>query len=199
MRIPASVSHFPLCFLRAALPGAVLMLLACACPVLIQSLHAQGLAPAPARVPGQAPLPAPSAAAVPEPQERKMPGLRFNPDMTPPPPEVAESINGFFAELKNGAAEKAYDVLLANTRIKERRDQVQALVSRTGQAMGLYGRVQNAEMYDNRRLGTRLIVLTYLSYSEIQPLRWRFVYYKPGATWIMINLDCDDKLSSWYE
>ncbi|PTY06835.1 hypothetical protein DB346_00855 [Verrucomicrobia bacterium LW23] len=179
-------------------------------PIAPTAVLAQ-VAPAP-RMPTQPPIPtAPAAPATapaatapgPEGAEaRRLSAsttLRSNPDTTPPPAEVAEAIVGFFTELKQGNSIKAYDILLRNTRIREQREQVDALIQRTGTALGLYGRVTAAELYDHRRLGSRIIVLTYLSYSEMQPLRWRFVYYKPNTTWIMINLDCDDKLNTWYE
>lgn len=103
-------------------------------------------------------------------------------------------LDKFFANLKTGDTTKAYEELLLNTRLAERKENLRLFIEKTDQALGLYGKVLNYEIYDNYNVGSGLMVLTYLSYHPVQPLRWRFVYYKPEKAWMLIDVRVDDVL-----
>ncbi len=47
---------------------------------------------------------------------------------------------------------------------------------------------------DNYSVGSNVLVLTYLTRHDIQPLRWRFIFYRPDKTWQLINMGFDDVL-----
>lgn len=119
---------------------------------------------------------------------------RRAPVPTPPPAEVKMPIDKFFAALKLGDSEKAYEELLANTRLAERKENLKIFIEKTDQAQGLYGKALNYEVYDNYNIGSSLMVVTYISMHPVQPLRWRFVYYKPEKVWMLIDVRVDDVL-----
>lgn len=120
--------------------------------------------------------------------------LRHAPNPAQPPAEVRAPIEHFFNALKEGESQQAYDALLANTRLIENKENVHVLVSKTDQALALYGKVLSFEVYDNYAVGSNLLVLTYLTNHAIQPLRWRFVYYRPERVWGLIDVRVDDVL-----
>lgn len=119
---------------------------------------------------------------------------RRTPNPTAPAPELKSAIDKFFTALKAGETTKAYEDLLQNTRLAERKDNLRVFVEKTDQALGLYGKVINFEVYDNYTVGSSLMVLTYISMHPVQPLRWRLVYYKPEKAWTLIDVRVDDVL-----
>jgi hypothetical protein len=129
--------------------------------------------------------------------------IRLLPRRTPtpnqPPVEMRGPLEKFFNTLKTGDASKAYDELLINTRLAERKDNVRLLIEKTDQAAALYGKVLNFEIFDNYSVGSSMIVLTYVSMQQMQPLRWRFIYYKPDKNWVLIDLRVDDTLDDLIE
>jgi hypothetical protein len=67
-------------------------------------------------------------------------------------------------------------------------------ISKTQEAFGLYGGLTDYEIFDNYTIGSNVMVLTYLSRHPLQPLRWRFIFYRPQKTWGIINMGFDDVL-----
>lgn len=124
---------------------------------------------------------------------------RRTPTPTQPAIEIRMPIEKFFNTLKTGDASKAYDELLINTRLAERKDNVRLLIEKTDQAAALYGKVINFEIYDSYNVGSSMIVLTYMTLHQLQPLRWRFIYYKPEKSWLLIDLRVDDVLDDLIE
>jgi len=50
------------------------------------------------------------------------------------------------------------------------------------------GKLNDYEIYDNYSVGSNVIVLTYLTRHDLQPLRWRFIFYRPDKQWGLINM-----------
>ena len=117
-----------------------------------------------------------------------------NPNPTQPPPEIRSRIDKFFETLKSGDCVAAYNGILAGTRLDTQTDKKSDFISRTQEAFGIYGKLTDLEVFDNYSSGNNVIVVTYLSRHAIQPLRWRFVYYRPEKTWGLINMGFDDVL-----
>lgn len=140
-------------------------------------------------------LPSPTPAkSGPNPRDYFKVQTRRNPTPTAPPAEVKGPVDKFFSTLKLGDTTKAYEELLINTRLAERKENLKLFIEKTDQALGLYGKVINYEIYDNYNVGSGLMVLTYLSLHPVQPLRWRFVYYRPEKAWMLIDVRVDDVL-----
>ncbi|HEY0257407.1 MAG TPA: hypothetical protein VGC39_08185, partial [Candidatus Methylacidiphilales bacterium] len=112
--------------------------------------------------------------------------LNHKPNPTPPAAELAVPIDKFFKGLKNGDYAATYETFLAGTRLGQQKEKMSFFISKTQEAFGLYGALNDYEIYDNYSVGSNVIVLTYLSRHSVQPLRWRFIYYRPDKTWGLI-------------
>jgi hypothetical protein len=161
---------------------------------LLQPLRAQSVDP-------NANAPAPNASdssstdAVPSPPRNIMPmTINHKPNPTNPPAELAVPIARFFNGLKNGDYANAYETFLAGSRLGQQKEKMSVFISKTQEAFGLYGGLHDYEIFDNYSIGSNVIVLTYLTRHDVQPLRWRFIFYRPEKTWGIINMGFDDVL-----
>jgi hypothetical protein len=116
------------------------------------------------------------------------------PNPTNPPPEIAGPIDKFFKGLKAGNYADSYESFLAGTRLGAQKQKMSAMISRTEEGFGIYGKMNDYEIYDNYSVGSNVLILTYLARHDIQPLRWRFVFYRPDKTWQLNNMGFDDFL-----
>jgi hypothetical protein len=163
---------------------------------LLLPLRAQNV-PTPADAPDStAAMTTPDSGAAPTLSHMPAP-LDHKPNPTDPAPEIAVPIDRFFKTLKTGDYAGAYETFLAGTRMGQQKEKVSYQVSKTEEAFGHYGKLNNAEIYDNFSIGHNIIVLTYLTRHENQPLRWRFIYYRADKSWMLINMGFDDPLLEW--
>jgi hypothetical protein len=183
----APFSDTLLIFMKIFFPVLVLILGCCL------SLRAQTPDVAPADTAGTTPAPDPDANTS-APHNIMAWSTGHKPNPTDPPAEIAVPIEKFFAGLKAGDYAGAYETFLAGTRLGAQKDKMSAMVSRTEEGFGIYGKMNDYEIYDNYSIGTNVVVLTYLARHDVQPLRWRFIYYRPDKSWHLINLGFDDFL-----
>lgn len=110
-----------------------------------------------------------------------------------PPAEVQLQMERFFLQLQNGEIKSAYESLLAGTDLQDRQTQLAELIEKTSAAIQEIGPMTGHELFDSRAAGSRLIAVTYFSFHDKKPLRWRFVFYaaQPDA-WRLINHTVDD-------
>ena len=120
--------------------------------------------------------------------------ISHKPNPMAPPAELAAPIDKFFKTLKAGDYPVAYETFLAGTRLGAQKEKMSAFISKTEEVFGIYGKLNDYEIYDNYNVGSNVMVLTYLSRHDIQPLRWRFIFYRPDKTWGLINMGFDDVL-----
>jgi len=129
------------------------------------------------------------------PQRSIMPTtINHKPNNTPPPAEIGAMIDKFFKQLKAGDYPGAYDNFLAGSPMGTQTEKKSIFVSKTEEAFGIYGEFNDYELFDNYTIGSNVYILTYLTRHEKQPLRWRFVFYRPDKTWRVINMGFDDVL-----
>jgi hypothetical protein len=112
-------------------------------------------------------------------------------------PEV--QAEAFFRLLREGNVELAYENLTKGTIIQERREDVNALIRRTQQALDAYGDIAGFEVLETRRAGRFLVRLTCLSLNQDLPLRWRFYFYNSGGVWRLIDIRIDDGLMELFD
>ena len=143
--------------------------------------------PDPSNVPGVQTVPASPRNIMPLTTNHK-------PNPVQPPAEIAGPINQFFKNLHGGDYPNAYQTFLAGTKLGQQPEKMSVFISRTQEAFGIYGALNDAEIYDNYSVGSNVLVLTYLSRHSIQPLRWRFIYYRADKSWTLINMGFDDVL-----
>ena len=138
---------------------------------------------------------APAPQAAPAPPRNIMPlTLNHKPNATLPPAELANAIAKFFNGLKAGDYANSYETFLAGSRLGEQKEKMSVFISKTQEAFGLYGALTDYEIFDNYSIGSNVLVVTYLSRHPVQPLRWRFIFYRPDKTWGIINMGFDDVL-----
>jgi hypothetical protein len=141
------------------------------------------------------PEPAGSNPGLPAPPRNIMPqALNHKANPTNPPAEIAGPIDKFFKGLKTGDYANSYETFLAGTRLGAQKEKMSVFISKTQEAFGLYGKLNDYEIFDNYSVGSNVLVLTYLSRHDVQPLRWRFIFYRPQKTWGLINMGFDDVL-----
>ena len=117
----------------------------------------------------------------------------------PPPEEVQKAITAFFNLLKQDKLDEAYDIILANTKIKGREEDVKGLKKQTREAITTYGPTMGFEVVETRRVGMSLLQVVCLSWSDNFPLRWRFTYYRPGDRWRLLDIFVDDKVGELFD
>ncbi len=130
-------------------------------------------------------------------------GLLFaTPAPAAPPPlpeDIQKGITTFFNLLKQQKVDEAYEIILTNTRIRGREDDVKALKKQTREAISTYGPMLGFETIEQRRVGMSLMQVVCLSWSENFPLRWRFSYYRPGDRWRLLDIFVDDKIGELFD
>ena len=118
--------------------------------------------------------------------------INHKPNPTAPPAELAAPIDKFFKTLKAGDYPTAYETFLSGTRLGAQKEKMSVFISKTQEAFGIYGKLNDYEIYDNYSVGSNVVVLTYLTRHDLQPLRWRFIFYRPDKQWGIINMGFDD-------
>jgi len=127
----------------------------------------------------------PTAAAQPEPAARH--------------PDPAAAIGAFFLALKAGQVDAAYEGLVKNTIIAERKENVNDLKESTKKALDHYGPVAGYEVVDTLQVGTSLMRQTCISLNQDLPLRWRFYFYRSENAWKIVDMRVDDGLVELFE
>ncbi len=117
----------------------------------------------------------------------------------PPPEEIQKTLTLFFNLLKEDKIDEAYNIVLVNTRIKGREEDVKGLKKQTHEAIATYGPILGFEIVEQKRVGSTLLQIVCLSWSDNFPLRWRFTYYRPGDKWRLLDIFVDDKIGELFD
>jgi hypothetical protein len=144
-----------------------------------------------------------------DPRKRMVfPPNRLEPEPTPTtvlasqkskPEDPGVVISMFFLGLKAGQVDAAYDALIRNTIIAERKENVSALKESTNKALDSYGPVTGYEVIDSLQVGSSLVRQTCLSLNQDLPLRWRFYFYRSEGIWKLVDMRVDDGLVELFE
>src|SRR4051812_7290908 len=84
----------------------------------------------------------------------------------PPPEDIQKVITTFFNLLKQDKIDEAYNIILTNAKIEGREDVVKGLKKQTRDAIAAYGPILGFEIVEQKRVGTSLIQIVCLSWSE---------------------------------
>ena len=74
------------------------------------------------------------------------------------------------------------------------KEEIEALTNHLVATSSLLGKFTGYELIANRAVGPNLQLLSYLIKYEKQPLRFTFVFYKPGDNWVIQNFSFDGNL-----
>lgn len=114
--------------------------------------------------------------------------------------DPGEIIAAFFLALKAEQVDAAYETLVKNTIISEKRENVDELKKRTTQALDSYGPISGYEIVDRLEIGSSLLRYTCLSLNADLPLRWRFYFYRTSnGGWKLVDLRVDDALVELFD
>ena len=114
------------------------------------------------------------------------------------PPELAQMCSTFFGQLREGKVAEAYTLLLQGSRIAAKLEDVSKLEERTREMLQSYGAVRGYDAVNVEFVGKNLCRLTYLTRSDIAPVRWRIVFYRPADKWRVFNLQMDDAVMEFF-
>ena len=114
-------------------------------------------------------------------------------------PDPAAAIGAFFLALKAGQVDAAYEGLVKNTIIAERKENVNELKESTKKALDHYGPLSGYEVVDTLQVGSSLLRQTCISLNQDLPLRWRFYFYRSEGGWKIVDMRVDDGLVELFE
>lgn len=114
------------------------------------------------------------------------------------PSEVKAKLNNFFNDLSNNDMESAFNNLLFNSPLKERKDDLNNLKEQSERAIKIYGKFAGAKFVNGHYASDVYLRVRYIGMYEKYPMRWIFTYYKsPTLGWIVTNIKLDD-LTDFY-
>ncbi len=123
-----------------------------------------------------------------------IPSAKFSIQVADPADEIKKQVDQFFDLLKKDQVSSAFDGILANTKVKDRESEVTDLKSKTTTLLADFGKVLGYELYESKFYSSRYLVLSYISYSENYPIRWKLTYYKPQGVWRLIDIRADTRV-----
>ena len=62
----------------------------------------------------------------------------------------------------------------------------------------LYGRALDIQLIKEEYAGQVAMKLVYVVVREYMPIRWQFVYYKPGQHWLLVSILFDDDMEQLF-
>ncbi len=114
------------------------------------------------------------------------------------PAEAKSKLNNFFDAIKRKEFKKAYDELLKNSPINDKKEDIENLLNQTERTVKIYGDFSGASYVNGHSASDNYIRVRYLGLYDKYPMRWIFTFYKsPKLGWIVTNIKLDD-LSEFY-
>jgi len=121
--------------------------------------------------------------------------LPLNPVTLAPPKDVQLKIEKFYLTIQSNRTEDAFNEMLKGSPLENSADPIKAFAAKVNDALKSYGSMRGYELYDNRPLGSKIHLLTYISYLDSKPLRWQFIYRsEKGGPWNLQTVRVDDQL-----
>ena len=116
-------------------------------------------------------------------------------------PTVAARQTAFLKQVREGKIEEAYDALLEGSLVREKKADVENLVTQTEKALGLYGGVTELEDLGASRQDKHVAHGTAIVCCEKGPLYFYFIWYRPksDAAWRIQNVWFDDNARAFME
>ena len=88
--------------------------------------------------------------------------------------------------------------LLEGSKIAAKLEDVSKLQDRTTDMIQNYGAVRGYDLVNVEFVGKSLCRMTYLTRSDVAPVRWRIVFYRPADRWRVFNLQIDDAVMEFF-
>lgn len=109
------------------------------------------------------------------------------------PSEINSMNNTFFDLLKKNKLKEAYDVILKNSPLMDKKESVENLISQTKKSFKLYGNFKGYESINFEYVSESYLRIRFLGLHTKYPTRWVITYYKsPETGWFVTNIKFDD-------
>ena len=121
-------------------------------------------------------------------------------DVLPGVPDVLkEKMNRFFTNLIQTEVDTAFSILLENSRLTEKKDQLKALIKQTQLANDRHGDIRDYEAVNSEFVTESYLRLRYIALHKYAPMRGIFTYYKsPEKGWIVVNVKFDEETEYFF-
>ena len=110
-------------------------------------------------------------------------------------PELRPPLEAFFARLKEGKVNEAYQKLLENSRIGKEPAILEEFITKTTSLLKVHGKVEDVELIRVRTIGKNLREITYQLSAADHPSRWRIFAYHGGGKWQILDIDVSSDLT----
>ncbi len=123
----------------------------------------------------------------------KRSGINYPESFSMVPPEIKEKCSRFFDIVMNNEYQKAFEMLLKNSPIIKKSDDLANLVKQTERAARMYGEMKGYEPVSAEKATDSYIRVRYLGIHPDMPMRWIITFYKsPKRGWMVSNVRFDD-------
>src|SRR6267154_1926202 len=105
-------------------------------------------------------------------------------------------INKLFDAISEGKGSEGLDALYRSNPYSDKiQDAVQQVKSSYGSIEGLVGKYRGSTLILKRDVGDRLVYLYYLVTYDREPIKFEFLFYRPGDKWVIQNFSFSDKIT----
>jgi hypothetical protein len=121
------------------------------------------------------------------------------PQLANVPVDIEKRCGEFLKKMKNKNMKEAYQEILEQSPILEKKDQISNLIRAAEQSIKFYGEMMDFQPVSSEIVTTSLLRVRYIALHETYPMRFVFTWYKaPQLGWIIINLKYDDLSESFF-
>jgi hypothetical protein len=108
-------------------------------------------------------------------------------------------IDKFFVALAEEKSTDAFAGLLKGSPLDANQEEIGRLVQKTEELLKLSGAIRSHELLRVNRLGSRLLRLTYLSYSDALPLHWELYCFLGKTGWQVLDLNASPRIKELFD
>ena len=111
---------------------------------------------------------------------------------------IRSRVDKFFVALAEDKSTDAFAGLLKGSPLDANQEEIGRLVQKTDELLKLSGAVRSHELLRVNRLGSRLLRLTYLSYSDALPLHWEMYCFFGKTGWQVLDLNASPRIKELF-
>ena len=109
-------------------------------------------------------------------------------------------IDAFFKQIIAGETSEAFAGLMEGSPLGMRKKAIDDLVADTAKIVESYGAIRSYEALRISRLGSRMIRITYLSYSDDYPLKWEiYCFLGTKSGWQILDLAVNNSFTELFD
>ncbi|MCP4705017.1 MAG: hypothetical protein GY865_10435 [candidate division Zixibacteria bacterium] len=110
-------------------------------------------------------------------------------------------VNEFFNKVDSGDFNGAVDYIYSSNPwiLKNSSDGIQNVKNKLSDLPALTGKFLSRELLGTEELTNKFIIVNYIVFTERQPFRFYFTFYRPGDNWMTYSFGFDDDLDEWLE